>query len=73
MVPEPEELQAAPGDFLAVVLLRAMIGSLNTRMRRVNVSDGGFIDNLGLIELLRRKCELIVVLDNTFDPAEAAE
>lgn len=36
--------------------------------RLLNVSDGGFVDNLGVIELLRRRCKIMVVLDATADP-----
>jgi hypothetical protein len=48
--------------------VRALFGKLDTKQSVVNVSDGGFIDNLGLIELLRRRCRLTVVLDCTWDP-----
>lgn len=34
----------------------------------INVSDGGHFDNLGLYEMLRRKCELVVVIDGGADP-----
>ena len=34
----------------------------------VNVSDGGHIENLGLYELLRRRCRYIVVIDGECDP-----
>ncbi len=36
---------------------------------RVSVSDGGNIENLGVYELLRRRCRLIVALDAGADPA----
>ena len=41
----------------------------SSKRRLLNVSDGGFIDNLGVIELLRRRCKVILALDNTHDPA----
>ena len=34
----------------------------------VYVTDGGHIENLGLYELLRRRCKLIVVVDAEADP-----
>ncbi|HEY0715137.1 MAG TPA: hypothetical protein VGF45_20825 [Polyangia bacterium] len=40
----------------------------DTRSRLLSVSDGGFIDNLGVIELLRRRCKVILAIDNTYDP-----
>lgn len=33
------------------------------------LSDGGHIDNLGVFELLRRRCSLIVAIDGEADPA----
>ena len=35
---------------------------------RVNLSDGGHIENLGVFELLRRKCKLIIAVDAGADP-----
>jgi len=35
---------------------------------RVNLSDGGHIENLGVFELLRRRCRLIIALDAGEDP-----
>ena len=34
----------------------------------VHLSDGGHFDNLGIYELVARRCSIIVVFDNTFDP-----
>src|SRR5581483_5063275 len=33
-----------------------------------NLSDGGHYDNLGLYELLRRRCRYIIVVDAECDP-----
>ena len=42
--------------------------SLTDSTRRlVNISDGGHIENLGVYELLRRRCRLIIALDATGD------
>jgi ABC-type multidrug transport system fused ATPase/permease subunit len=35
----------------------------------VNLSDGGHFDNLGLYELIRRRCRYIIVVDAECDPA----
>lgn len=40
----------------------------DTRRWRVNLSDGGHIENLAVYELLRRKCRLIIAVDATADP-----
>lgn len=45
--------------------LFSMIGTNN---RMLNISDGGHIENLGVYELLRRKCRLIISVDAGSDP-----
>jgi Patatin-like phospholipase len=44
------------------------LGTFDTRGRYVNVSDGGHIENLGVYELLRRRCKLIIAVDGEADP-----
>lgn len=49
-------------------LMREVLGSANASTRRIHVSDGGHTgDNLGLLPLLQRKCEVIVVIDGEQD------
>ena len=48
--------------------LREMLGRLDERHAWVNVSDGGHIENLGVIELLRRRCKFIIIGDGEADP-----
>ncbi len=43
-------------------------GLLNESRWFVNLSDGGHIENLGVYELLRRRCKLIIVIDAEADP-----
>lgn len=43
-------------------------GRLYENSNKVYVTDGGHIDNLGIYELLRRQCRLIVVVDAEADP-----
>jgi hypothetical protein len=38
-------------------------GRIGTNNKLVNISDGGHIENLGVYELLRRQCRLIVSVD----------
>ncbi len=45
--------------------LFSLIGTDN---RKLNISDGGHIENLGVYELLRRKCRLIISVDAGADP-----
>lgn len=50
-------------------LLREMTGLLDERQPFVNVTDGGHIENLGVYELLRRRCKLIIAVDGEQDQA----
>ena len=50
------------------LLFREALGRLNARGAYVNVSDGGHLENLGLYELLRRRCRLIIAVDGEADP-----
>lgn len=44
-------------------------GDLDEAAGYVRLTDGGHFDNLGLYELVRRRCRIIVVSDATADPA----
>jgi hypothetical protein len=48
--------------------LREMGGKLDETHRWVNLSDGGHIENLAAIELLRRRCKYIIIGDGEADP-----
>ncbi len=54
----------APG---AWYVLKEGLGLVHTRGRYIFVSDGGHWENLGLTELLRRRCTHIVVVDASSD------
>jgi hypothetical protein len=49
-------------------LILEMFGWLDAKSWNVNVSDGGHIENLGMFELLRRECRLIIACDGECDP-----
>lgn len=49
-------------------LWREMLGTASEQAAYVNVSDGGHIENLGVYELLRRRCKFIVSVDGEHDP-----
>jgi hypothetical protein len=51
-----------------VAFLREMRGKLDETHRWVNLSDGGHIENLAAIELLRRRCKYIIIGDGEADP-----
>jgi hypothetical protein len=44
------------------------LGRLNENRDTVYLTDGGHIENLGIYELLRRRCRLIIAVDAEADP-----
>jgi len=48
-------------------LLLEMFGWLSESRSNLNVSDGGHLENLGLYELLKRRCSYIIVCDAEAD------
>lgn len=50
-------------------LIREMLGDLDEDGRHVNLTDGGHLENLGLHELLRRRCRVIIAGDAEADPS----
>lgn len=49
-------------------LYREILGINNKDARLVQITDGGHYDNSGLVEALRRRCQLIIVIDGGGDP-----
>ncbi|MDW9589840.1 hypothetical protein GOC31_28570 [Sinorhizobium meliloti] len=49
-------------------LFRELTATADERGRFINLSDGGHIENLGVYELLRRRCRYIVAIDGENDP-----
>src|SRR5262249_7864375 len=47
--------------------LAEMFGKLNERRKSVYLTDGGHIENLGIYELLRRRCRIIIAVDAEAD------
>ncbi|HHH50088.1 MAG TPA: hypothetical protein ENK52_03820, partial [Saprospiraceae bacterium] len=47
---------------------RELLLRFGTNNKMLNISDGGHIENLGVYELLRRKCRLIIAIDAGADP-----
>ena len=50
-------------------LLSELFGQTRTDSRFVQLSDGGHFDNMGLYELVRRRCKYIIVCDGEEDAA----
>jgi hypothetical protein len=49
-------------------LFKELLGSVNDASNYVNLSDGGHFENMGLYELVRRRCTYIIVSDAEADP-----
>jgi hypothetical protein len=48
--------------------IKEALGLLREDSETVYLTDGGHIENLGLYELLRRRCKLIIAIDGEADP-----
>lgn len=68
-MPNPR-MAARPASpaFGASYLAAELLGWANDQRRYVYLSDGGHFENLGLYELVRRRCRLIVCVDAAADP-----
>ncbi len=51
--------------------LAEVFGLLSERLKSVYLTDGGHIENLGIYELLRRRCRVIIAVDAEADPQMA--
>jgi hypothetical protein len=54
-------------------LFREMFGLTNSASRYVYLSDGGHFENLGIYELVRRRCRYVIACDGGADPSYAFE
>jgi hypothetical protein len=66
--PATRESKRFPITWWPYYHLMQLLCKTDSQRARVNISDGGQIENLGVYELLRRKCRLIVALDGGADP-----
>lgn len=65
--PGRKALFASPGFSC---LVREMFGiGMSERNTWINLSDGGHIENMGVYELIRRRCKFIISVDGEADPA----
>lgn len=55
-------------DWRIAYLALEMFNRLDENRSRVYVTDGGHLENLGLYQLLKRRCRFIVVVDAEADP-----
>jgi hypothetical protein len=54
--------------FDKLYFLKELLGLLSEDSETVYLTDGGHLENLGLYELLRRRCKLIIAIDGEADP-----
>jgi hypothetical protein len=54
--------------FGLAALIAEVLGTTDDRTRFVNLSDGGHFDNMGIYELVRRRCKFILLCDAEQDP-----
>ncbi len=54
-------------------IIHNLMGRTNTRNDFVSLSDGGHFDNMGLYELVRRKCSFIILGDGEQDTSFTCE
>jgi hypothetical protein len=59
--------------FAARPLFEEALGLTTDDKRYVYLSDGGHFENLGLYEMVRRRCHLIIVIDAGCDPESSFE
>jgi hypothetical protein len=59
--------RSGPNDSLRAIL-RELAGATDDRGRDIYLSDGGHFENLGLYEMVRRRCRYILVSDAGADP-----
>jgi hypothetical protein len=56
-------------EWWPVYFFRELLGRIGSNNKMINISDGGHIENLGVYELLRRGCRLIIAVDAGEDKA----
>ncbi|GGB86805.1 hypothetical protein [Pseudoduganella buxea] len=68
--PNPRHATAYTSPWFSLAfLVRELFGTASERSSYLMVSDGGHFDNLGVYELVRRRCKLIVSVDAECDAA----
>jgi hypothetical protein len=61
------DIPPASPSFAALRLLSELMGSVDDTSKYVYLTDGGHFDNMGLYELIRRRCYRIVICDSEQD------
>jgi hypothetical protein len=69
---QSDRKKSGPTDALSPLFVEAL-GMTNDRSNNVYLSDGGHFDNLGIYEMIRRRCRYIFVVDADADKDFAFE
>jgi hypothetical protein len=64
---DPDCFPSPSPRFSLLSLVRELLGRTNDTSDYVYLSDGGHFDNMGLYELVRRRCRYIVICDSEAD------
>ncbi|MBV8914872.1 MAG: hypothetical protein JOZ05_17765, partial [Acetobacteraceae bacterium] len=64
----PRNLELAKPENVFQALSAELLGSANDTQQAIYLSDGGHFDNLGIYEMLRRRCTVILAIDADADP-----
>ncbi len=66
--PDKPSTEKPSPNFSLFYLLRELLGVANEKSEFLAISDGGHFENLAVYELIKRKCEVIIVSDGECDP-----
>lgn len=64
---DPNGFGSPSPDMGILYLLSELAGYSNERSKYVNLSDGGHFENLGIYEMVRRRCRYLIVCDGEQD------
>jgi len=67
------ELRAAKPPNALLTLTRELLGLTDDQGKAVYLTDGGHFENLGIYEMIRRRCRYILVVDAGEDPTAVFE
>jgi len=69
VVTNERELRRGYPTYGLAAMLHDLLGTTTDAMHAIYLSDGGHFDNLGLYEMLRRRCRMILLIDAGEDPS----
>jgi hypothetical protein len=65
---KPNRVAAWLAELANLYFFKEMFGRLDENTYNVYLTDGGHVENLGIYELLKRRCRLIIAVDAEADP-----